>query len=292
MVSLPAVTDAGGAVTGGGDADGVLDLIGVQPEHAAGRDRRGDRGQGGVVPADLANAREGDLAQALLELVGQRGTEDQIAARASGPFGGCHGRRDDVGGVGRVLLPVDVVVVHDPDHEGVEQRRRDRVPALAGDQHRGVPGAGDFGQHGACDGHVVLLCTAQRTPDRVHQVTFGFGHHGVGKVVVPGAGGPLGHDSRHVGHFEVPPRWVSWRSSPGDCSVSHPPTQPVGSWPFAVGSSPDHPPAHCELRIANYEFWASEFVCSESLDDLGRRQFAIRNSQSGVRPSSQDVTNS
>ncbi len=138
MVSLPAVTEPGGAVARGRDADGVLHLLGGQTEHPAGGDGRGGGGQGGVVPADLADAREAHLAQPLLELVGQSDPDQKIAARPAGALGGGHGGRDDVRRVRRILLPVDVVVVHHPDHERVEQRCRHGIPAFAGHQYGGV----------------------------------------------------------------------------------------------------------------------------------------------------------
>ncbi len=87
---------AGGAVARGRDADRVLDLFGVEAEHAAGRDRRRGGGEGGVVPAELADAGKRHLAQALLDLVGEGDPEQQVAPRAARALGARQRRGDQV----------------------------------------------------------------------------------------------------------------------------------------------------------------------------------------------------
>jgi hypothetical protein len=104
-----------------GDADGVLDLRRGQLEHASRDEGRHEGGQGRVMPSPLADSGVGRLAEAHLELVAQRDAQEEVAAGAGVVLGGGHRGGDDVRGMGRILLPVDVVVVHDPDHQGVGQ---------------------------------------------------------------------------------------------------------------------------------------------------------------------------
>ena len=79
------------------------------------------------MPADLADAGERDLAQTLLELVGEGDADEEIAPGTAGLFRRRHRRRDEVRGMRGILLPIDVVVIHDPNHQGVEQRSRYRI---------------------------------------------------------------------------------------------------------------------------------------------------------------------
>ncbi len=198
---------ARGAVARCRDADCVLHLFSVETEHPGCGDRRCGGGQGGVVPADLAHAGVGDLAQTLLELVGEGDADQQIASGTAGTLGRRHRRRDQIGGVRRVLFPVNVVVIHHPDHQGVEKRRRNRVPELTGHQDPAIPRAGCFGEHLAGDVDVVLLCTAERTADRVHQVSLGLVDDLGRKIFVLDTARPVGNGARYRGHG-VPPGGV------------------------------------------------------------------------------------
>jgi hypothetical protein len=120
-----------------------------------------------VVPAALADAGEGRLAQPHLELVSEHDAEDQVPARLSGPLPARHGGGDDVRRVRRVLLPVDVVVVHDADHQCVEQRGGDRIQPLARADDGGGARAGVLLEHLEGDLHVVLLEAAERAAQGV-----------------------------------------------------------------------------------------------------------------------------
>ena len=70
-----------------------------------------------MVPAALADARKRGLAKAHLEFVTQYDTDDEVFAVAACPLTASDRSRDDIGWVGRILLPVDVVVIHYPDHQ-------------------------------------------------------------------------------------------------------------------------------------------------------------------------------
>ena len=133
IVSLPATAAPEREVAAGGDAEGVLHPVGVEAEHAPGHQRRGVGGEGGVVPAALPDPGDGELAEAHLDLVGQHDPEDEVAPGEALPLAEGARGRDDVARVRRVGLPVDVVVVHRPDHEGVQEGRVDRLGLHARD---------------------------------------------------------------------------------------------------------------------------------------------------------------
>jgi hypothetical protein len=76
-----------------------MHLLGVETEHPGRRDRCRGGCEGGVVPADLAHARKRDLAETLLELVGECDSDQEVAPRAAGALGRRHGCGDEVRGV-------------------------------------------------------------------------------------------------------------------------------------------------------------------------------------------------
>ena len=105
----------------GRNADGVLDLFPAEMHDAARNDGRNKRSQGGVMPAAFANPGESRLAEPHLELVPEHEPNDQFfaitfRALAAGQRGGENVRR-----MRRVLLPVNVVVIHAADHQPVGQ---------------------------------------------------------------------------------------------------------------------------------------------------------------------------
>ena len=173
MVSLPAVTAPKRGARAGADADGVLNLLWSEPQHAAGNDGRDECRQRGVMPAALANARESRLAQAHLELVAEHQADDQLAAIAPRALAGGDRSRKDVGGMRRILLPVNVVVIHAADHQRVGQRRRDRIHLLAAADHGRLARSGDLVQHLERDCYIVLLISAECTADAVQQKALG-----------------------------------------------------------------------------------------------------------------------
>ena len=86
LVNLPAVTAPGQNVR-----DALMPIAeticsGVRFEHAARRDRRSERAQGGMMPAVFAHARPSDFAKAHFDFVGDDGGENQIFAAQSFAF--------------------------------------------------------------------------------------------------------------------------------------------------------------------------------------------------------------
>ena len=73
----------------------------------------------------------------------------------------------------RVLLPVDVVVVHAADHQRIGQRRRNRVHPLAAADQRRFARTRDLVQHFERDRYVVLLVAAKGAADAVEQEALG-----------------------------------------------------------------------------------------------------------------------
>ncbi len=174
----------------GGDPDGVLDLLPGKPKHPTGDDRRDESGERGVVPTALADAREGRLAKAHLELVPQDDADDQLFSTGALTLGAGERRRDDVGRVRRILLPVDVVVVHHPDHQGVGERGRDdiRLPAAADHRRRALPA--DLVQHLERVARILLNVSTQRAADRVEQISARLVHRLLSDMIVLEAGAP------------------------------------------------------------------------------------------------------
>ncbi len=72
-----------------------------------------------------------------------------------------------------VLLPVDVVVVHAPDHQRIGERSRDCIHSLAGSDHGRGAATCDFVKHFERNLDVVLLVSAQCTARRVEQEALG-----------------------------------------------------------------------------------------------------------------------
>ena len=131
MVSLPAVTAPSVARALALMPMACCICCPVEVQHACSNDGRDERGQRGMMPAALANARECRFAEPHLEFVAEHQADDQFAAVAAGALAAGHRRRKDVRRMRRVLLPVNVVVVHAADHQRVGQRRRDRIHLLA-----------------------------------------------------------------------------------------------------------------------------------------------------------------
>ena len=155
------------------DADGVLDLFPGQMQRAPGDDRRNERSQGRVMPAAFANSGKRRLAEAHLELVSENESDDEFLAITPGALASGQGRGKNVGRMRRVLLPVDVVVVHAADHQRVGQRRGHGVDLLAGADHGGRAATGNFVEHLQRDLYIVLLVSAQRAAHGIQQKALG-----------------------------------------------------------------------------------------------------------------------
>jgi len=126
-----------------------------------------------VVPAVLTDPRDAELAQTHLDLVGDHGSKDQVLPRQAEILTERERTGDDVGWVAGVGFPVNVVVVHRPDHVIVQKGRIDRVGlvtrhkagALAGASHRLVVIEEDV--------RVFLAASPERAPERVVPEKFG-----------------------------------------------------------------------------------------------------------------------
>ena len=177
----------------GADADGMLHFAAVEVQHASSNDGRDKRRQRRMVPAPLANSRERRLAQPHLELMPQHQADNQLAPVAAGALAAGHRRRKDVRRMRRVLLPVDVVVVHAADHQRIGQRRGDRVHRLSRANDRRLARPGNLVQHFQRDDHVVLLIAAQRASHAVEQKALRLVNRVLGKVFELQSRRPLRH---------------------------------------------------------------------------------------------------
>ncbi len=153
---------AHGAMPRSRNPDGMLNLFPTQMQRASRHDGRNKRRQRGMMPTALADARKRRLAQAHLELMAQYKSNDQFLAIALGALTTRHRGRKNIGGMRRILLPVNVVVIHAADHQRIRQRRRYCVHLLARTDHGRRPTPRDFFQHFERNDHVMLLVSAQR----------------------------------------------------------------------------------------------------------------------------------
>src|SRR5208337_1199324 len=106
------------------DSDGMLNLFPTKVESACCHDWRDEGGECRMVPAAFADSRKRRLAQAHFELVTKHKSYDQFFTIAFRAFTTCHRGRKNVGGMRRVLLPVDIVVIHAADLQRIGERRR------------------------------------------------------------------------------------------------------------------------------------------------------------------------
>src|SRR4029079_11740085 len=128
------------------------------------------------MPAAFSNAGKRRLAEAHLELVSQDQADNQLLATALRALAAAERRAKNVGWMRRVLLPVNVVVVHAADHQAIGQRGRDWVDALTRANYGRRTTSGDLVEHLERDLHVVLLESAQGAADRIQQKAFGLVH--------------------------------------------------------------------------------------------------------------------
>ena len=178
---------------GGGDPYGVLDLLPPEPEHATRHDGRHEGGEGGMMPAPLPDAGKGGFTQTHFELVAQDDPHDEVLARAPGSLPAGQRRRDDVRRVRGILLPVDVVVVHDPHHERVGQGRRHGIGLLAAAQDGRRARARDLTQYVQGDEGILLAVPSEGASKGVQEVTTRLVDGLLPDLVVGQALGPAGH---------------------------------------------------------------------------------------------------
>src|SRR5271154_2469686 len=97
----------------------MLDFFPTQMQRATGYDRRYKRSQRRMMPAALADTRKRRLAQTHLEFVSQHKSNDQLLAVALGTLTTRHRCRKNIGWMRRILLPINVVVIHATDHQRI-----------------------------------------------------------------------------------------------------------------------------------------------------------------------------
>ncbi len=159
------------------NADRRNHLIDSEIQNATCRDRRRERAQRRVMPAVFAHAGPSDFAKSHFDFVGDDRGENQILAAQSFAFAQCERRSDEIARMTRIGFPINVVVIHRPDHVAVEKRRIDRIGFETGDE-RGRPsfaalatGRVRRGGHRAImlqqNLRVFLLAAAERAADRV-----------------------------------------------------------------------------------------------------------------------------
>ena len=93
----------------------------------------------------------------------------------------------------RILLPVNIVVVHAADHQCVGQRGGDGIDALARANHRRRTAPGDLVEHFQRDLHIVLLVSAQRAAHGIEQEPLGLVNGVLRKLLVVERRSPARH---------------------------------------------------------------------------------------------------
>jgi hypothetical protein len=93
----------------------------------------------------------------------------------------------------RILLPVNVVVIHAADHQSIGQRRRNRIHLLARADHGRRPAPGNLFQHFERDDHVMLLISAERAAHGIEQKALGLVHRVLRELLVFKPRRPAGH---------------------------------------------------------------------------------------------------
>src|SRR5579884_3668183 len=125
------------------------------------------------MPASLANAGERGLAEAHFEFVAKNEADDELAAVALRALAAGQGRRENVRGMRRILLPVNVVVIHATNHQRVGEGRRDGINLFPCADDRGRPATGSFVEDLQSNFDVVLLKAAKSATERVEEKAFG-----------------------------------------------------------------------------------------------------------------------
>jgi len=125
------------------------------------------------MPPDFAHAGCGGQTETHLELVADQDPDEEILAAAPLVLGRSQRCRDDVRRVRRILLPVDVVVIHRPDQEGVHQRGVPEVRHRAVADDRRLLSPAERLHKLISLLHVLVVEGGQRAADRVKQESLG-----------------------------------------------------------------------------------------------------------------------
>src|ERR1051326_9419846 len=99
--------------------------------------------------------------------------DDQFFAVCLRALAASHRGGENVGGMRGVLLPVDVVVIHATDHQGIGKRGGNGVDAAAGTDDGGWATTCNFIENLEGNADIVLLVATESTADRVEKETLG-----------------------------------------------------------------------------------------------------------------------
>ena len=146
-----------------------------------------------MMPTALADARESGLAESHFKFVAQHESNDQFLAIALGALTTRHRSRENIGRMRRILFPVNVVVIHATNHQGIRQRRRHCIHFLTRADHGRRPASGNLLQHFKRNDHVMLLISAKRAAHRIEQEALGLVHRVLRELVVFKTRSPAGH---------------------------------------------------------------------------------------------------
>src|SRR5580700_11159612 len=145
------------------------------------------------MPAALTDSGERGFAETHFKFVSQHQADDQFLSVALGALAAGECRRKNVGRMRWILLPVNVVVIHTADHEGVGERGRDGIDTLAGANYRSRTFARDLVEHFDSDLYIVLLVAAEGAADGIQQEALGLIHGILRELLVIQACRPAGH---------------------------------------------------------------------------------------------------
>src|SRR5579871_6274110 len=109
------------------------------------------------MPATLANTGERGLAEAHFEFVAENQTNNDFAAVAFRALAAGQSGRENVGRMRRILLPVDVVVIHAADHQRVGEGGGDGINLFPCADDRGGAASGSLVKDLQSNLDIVLL---------------------------------------------------------------------------------------------------------------------------------------
>jgi hypothetical protein len=120
------------------------------------------------MPSIFAHPWPADFAKTHLNFVGNDRGENQIFAAEPLAFTECQRRGDEIARVTRIGLPINVVVIHRPDHVAIQKRRIDRISFEAGNKCRGVAiAAGHRAIMLQQNPRIILLASAKGAADGI-----------------------------------------------------------------------------------------------------------------------------
>src|SRR5262245_55373817 len=99
----------------------MLDLFPRQMQRAPRYEWRHERRQSSVMPPAFADSRKGRFAEAHFEFMAEHKANNEFLAIRLCALAAGHRGGEDVGGMRRILLPIDVVVVHAADHQRIRE---------------------------------------------------------------------------------------------------------------------------------------------------------------------------